>query len=755
MFLAGTCVACVAVPAAAQGTGAVPTQQQPQQQQTPSGQEETGNQNIVITATKRPQVLLDVPQSVTVISGATLEAQHASSFEDYLKLVPGLQLDQSRPGEGRLILRGVNTGGVASTVSVYVDETPFGSSSGLVNGAVLAGDFDTFDVNRIEVLRGPQGTLYGASSLSGVLRFVTNAPSTDGLELRARAGVESVSDGGMGYSGDAVANVPLGRTAAIRVSGNFRKDAGFIDSIGSGGSDHASNINDDRSYGGRGSLLFRPSNAVSLRLTAIAQNIEAEAPSIIEADPVTLRPLHGLSQSQFVPQFSDLHYRIYNGTGTFDLGFANLTSSTSYETEKQHERIDFTFALSPLIQAIFGVPNEFIEPQDTNLKKFTQELRLSSQTHLLDWLIGAYYTHEKGLIAQQLLAVEPGTVTPIAGLPVLAVATIDSKYKELAGFADATIHFAPQFDLELGGRYSHNKQSALQATSGPLAGGGVLPVAHSSENVFTYSVAPKFKPNADTTIYARVAKGFRPGGPNVLPPGAPAELQTYHSDSIVSYEAGVKAETADHRFSIDASAFHIDWKNIQLFAIISGFGVNANGSSAKSDGFEFTAAARPLPGLDLTLNGAYTNARLTGDTPDTVGGRKGDQLPFTPKLSGALNGDYHWQFGTHTSAHVGASLRHLSGQTATYDIDFVNAFGRQRHIRSYNVVDLFAGVDFGRFDLEAYVKNLGNSHGVTSVTGLTVFGPSPDTGFPLFPGGAIGTGIIRPRTIGATLGFNF
>jgi outer membrane receptor protein involved in Fe transport len=755
MFLAGTCVACVAVPVAAQGTGAVPTQQQPQQQQTPSGQEETGNQNIVITATKRPQVLLDVPQSVTVISGATLEAQHASSFEDYLKLVPGLQLDQSRPGEGRLILRGVNTGGVASTVSVYVDETPFGSSSGLVNGAVLAGDFDTFDVNRIEVLRGPQGTLYGASSLSGVLRFVTNAPSTDGLELRARAGVESVSDGGMGYSGDAVANVPLGRAAAIRVSGNFRKDAGFIDSIGSGGSDHASNINDDRSYGGRGSLLFRPSDAVSLRLTAIAQNIEAEAPSIIEADPVTLRPLHGLSQSQFVPQFSDLHYRIYNGTGTFDLGFANLTSSTSYETEKQHERIDFTFALSPLIQAIFGVPNEFIEPQDTNLKKFTQELRLSSQTHLLDWLIGAYYTHEKGLIAQQLLAVEPGTVTPIAGLPVLAVATIDSKYKELAGFADATIHFTPQFDLELGGRYSHNKQSALQATSGPLAGGGVLPVAHSSENVFTYSVAPKFKPNADTTIYARVAKGFRPGGPNVLPPGAPAELQTYHSDSIVSYEAGVKAETADHRFSIDASAFHIDWKNIQLFAIISGFGVNANGSSAKSDGFEFTAAARPLPGLDLTLNGAYTNARLTGDTPDTVGGRKGDQLPFTPKLSGALNGDYHWQFGTHTRAHVGASLRHLSGQTATYDIDFVNAFGRQRHIRSYNVVDLFAGVDFGRFDLEAYVKNLGNSHGVTSVTGLTVFGPSPDTGFPLFPGGAIGTGIIRPRTIGATLGFNF
>ena len=137
---------------------------------------QTDNENIVITATKRPQVLLDVPQSISVVSGANLEAQHATNFQDYLKLVPGLQLNQDTPGEGRLIVRGVNTGGVASTVSVYVDDTPFGSSSGLVNGAVLAGDFDTFDLNRIELLRGPQGTLYGASSLSGVLRFITNAP---------------------------------------------------------------------------------------------------------------------------------------------------------------------------------------------------------------------------------------------------------------------------------------------------------------------------------------------------------------------------------------------------------------------------------------------------------------------------------------------------------------------------------------------------------------------------------------------------
>jgi len=178
-FLAGTCALAAAGPAFAQNTNVPPSGAQPQ-----PAQGQTDQNAIVITAEKRPQLLLDVPQSVTAVSGATLEAQHATNFQDYLKLVPGLQLNQDTPGEGRLIIRGVNTGGVASTVSVYVDESPFGSSSGLVNGAVLAGDFDTFDLNRIEVLRGPQGTLYGASSLGGVLRFVTNAPSTDRIEAR-------------------------------------------------------------------------------------------------------------------------------------------------------------------------------------------------------------------------------------------------------------------------------------------------------------------------------------------------------------------------------------------------------------------------------------------------------------------------------------------------------------------------------------------------------------------------------------------
>ena len=766
LWLTGTCAAALATQVNAQDTAPAPAPQETAGDQVGA----TGN-DIIVTATKREQLLMDVPQSITVVSGKTLETQNANSFEDYLKYVPNLQLNQDTPGSGRLVLRGVNTGGVAATVGVYVDETPFGSSTGLVNGAVLASDFDTFDVNRIEVLRGPQGTLYGASSLSGVLRFITNKPSTDRFLASGRAGLETVKGGDVGYSTNLMVNAPLSDNIAFRASGFYRKDPGFIDSTGNNAPDFfgvpftadvADDINDSDSYGGRASLLFEPSDSASIRLTAIAQNIKADAPTIVEADPVTLKPLHGLTQSQFVPQFSNVDYRLYNATGDFDFGFGKLTSSTSYGTLKQHFRSDLTFPLStlltlPLPNGLGLAPNEIFQLQDTNDEKFTQEFRLTGQSHLLDWLVGAYYTNEKGLIRQDFIPVVPGTLTPLELPPIIVSiggvghATINSKYKELAGFADVTIHIAPQFDFELGGRYSHNKQSSTQVTSGALAGNGELS-ADSSENVFTWSIAPKYEINSNATIYARVAKGFRPGGPNVLPPGASPEIATFDSDTLISYEAGVKAESSDHRFSVDAAAFHINWKDIQLFAFdpATNFGFNANGSSAKIDGVEFTFVARPVRGLELSWNGAYTDARLTGPTPDIVGGRDGDQLPFTPKFSTAVNADYQWPVFGDATAHVGASLRHLSGQTANYDPDFVAEHGEQRHIDSYDVIDLNAGVDFGRFDIQAYVRNLNNSHGVTSTTGTVISGI-----LPVFPEGAIGTGIIRPRTIGVTVGFDY
>lgn len=703
--------------------------------------------DIVVTAQKREERLIDVPQSVSVVSGEALENIQATNFSDYLKLVPGLQLNQATPGFGRLVLRGVNTGGVASTVAVYQDETTFGSSSGLVNGAILAGDFDTFDIERIEVLRGPQGTIYGSSSMGGVLKYVTNKPDTSAFEVRARGSVETTTGGDESYLGSAVVNLPLGETLALRASGFYRDFGGFIDSIGTGGADIESDINSSKSYGGRASVLFKPSETFSIQLAAYLQNLETDASNSVDSDPSTGRTLYGrLSQSQFVPEFTDVRYRVYSGVVDADLGFANLVSATSYSTLSQSFRGDLTTQFGALIEAVFGTPNDFFQGQLTRVKRFTQEVRLQSpESDRFEWLIGVYYTRERGLIDQDFNAVEPGTLTPIAGLPLLGVATINSRYRELAGFANATIHFGDRFNLSFGGRYSGNKQSAVQVSDGVLAGGpNALPKARSSEDVFTFSVAPQFEVSDNVTIYARVAKGFRPGGPNVLAPGAPPEIATYGSDSLISYELGLKAETVDRTFSIDITAFHIDWKDIQVFGQVNDFGVNFNGGKAKSDGVEFTTTLRPAQGLSFSLNGAWTNAKLKDDTPPLVGGLSGDRLPYTPEFSIGANADYEWELGGDTTAYVGASVRSLSKQPAGYDLAFRIANGRQRYLPAYEVVDLRAGVDFGRYSIELYAKNLTDSEGKTSLE-------APAN----IPFGAAGTGVIRPRTIGATLTAGF
>jgi outer membrane receptor protein involved in Fe transport len=616
-----------------------------------------------------------VPLSISVVDGGLLERQHAANFQDYLKLVPGLQLNQDTPGNGRLVMRGVNTGSVAATVAVYVDETPFGSSTGLVNGGILAGDFDAFDMQRIEVLRGPQGTLYGANSLAGVVKFATNPPTTDRFETRVRAGVESVEDGDMGYSGTGMINVPLANDFAIRATGYYRELPGFIDSIGSGGSDRAEDINDSESYGGRVSALYTPTDAFSLRLTAILQNISTGASGTVESDPSTLDTLYGRpTQSQFVPEFIDVDYRIYNAALDFDLGFATLTSSTSYNELESPFRTDVTFQFSPLIAPFVG-PNDFAQYQTTKYDKFTQELRLASpSSETFEWLVGAYYTKEKGDILQHFEALVPGTMTLIAGQPQLGDTTLQSEYEEVAAFASGTIHFGPRFDVTLGGRYSENDQAAKQDAIGVLAGGpgGVsFPRATSTEDVFTYSVSPKLKFSDNASLYARVASGFRPGGPNVLPPGAPAGVPlSYESDSLTSYEVGYKRESATRAYTVDLSAFHIDWEDIQLFTRVNNFGVNVNGGGATSEGLEATVTARPSDALSLSLNAAYTDTELDDDTGPLVGGNKGDQLPFTPELSVGANIDYEWTVGAATTAYVGGSLRYLSDQSGSYDFAY-------------------------------------------------------------------------------------
>ena len=712
---------------------------------------------VVVTAEKRTEALRDVPQSVSVVGGGMLQRQQAFSLEDFAALVPNLSIAQEVPGQGRVVLRGVNTNGVASTVAIYVDETPFGSSSGLANGAVLAGDFDTFDVARLEVLRGPQGTLYGASSLGGVLKYVTRSPELGMFGMRGQAGVATVDGGDPNWNVDGVANAPLGDKAALRVTGFYRRQGGYVDQIGTAGSLVRNNANWGEVYGGRASLLARPTEMLSVRLSAVLQDVRNGASTTVDADPATGKPLYGgLTQSAYYPAFSNVNYRVYNGTLDWDFGVADLVSATSYATLDETETLDATkvqlapgFTFGDLATGTFGAPGQtlgVVEPQTIHQEKWTQEVRLASPSkQRLEWMVGGYYTHEEAALSQILNAFDTSTPLTPSGVPALETVSLKSTYEEIAGFANATLHLTRQFSVAVGGRYSHNKQNAIEVLDGALVGGRTaFNPGLSSESVFTYSVAPKFEINENATVYARVAKGYRPGGPNALPPGLPANTPaSYKADTLVSYEAGLKADFLERRLTLDASVFYLDWKDIQLLAVINSFGVNSNGGTAVSKGVEFSLTARPTDELTLAASGALTSARLTKDTDPVVGGLKGDRLPYAPKWSLTLDGDYEHPLQDGFSGFAGATLALVGEQSPGFDPAYQAVYGRFT-IKSYARLDLRAGVRKDRWTFEVYGKNVAGSQGLVNVNA-----------FGQLAAGALGVTPIRPRTLGASVTAEF
>jgi outer membrane receptor for monomeric catechols len=402
-----------------------------------------------------------------------------------------------------------------------------------------------------------------------------------------------------------------------------------------------------------------------------------------------------------------------------------------------------------LVTLLFGDPAtsplSVAFPSAVTTDKITQELRLvSSSNDSFEWLIGAYYTDEDSRIAQQLLAVDARTGDVASSIDPLADISLDSTYEEIALFANATWRVTPRFDLSFGGRASDNDQVATQVSDGALVGGLTrFDDTESSESPVTYSLSPRFELGDRSSIYARVATGFRPGGPNVLPPGAPPDTpSTYDSDELTSYEAGFKTISASGRVSLDLAAYHLDWDGIQLLAVVNNFGINANGGTAVSDGLELTLDLRPRDGLLLSFNGAYTDAHLTQDTDPVVGGLDGDPLSWVPEWSFGLTGDYAWPLQGSSVAHVGGSVGYTGERPA--DFGDRDAAGNLRDFDSFVTVGLNAGVDFGAWSLEVYGRNLTEEEGVTSV----------DTGG-FLPNGALALGVIRPRTIGVALATRF
>jgi outer membrane receptor protein involved in Fe transport len=723
-------------------------------------------EEVVVTAQKREQSLEEIPMSITVLGGNLLERQQAFDFADMVSLIPGFSITGSTPGVTRITLRGTNTGGVASTVGVYFDEVPFGSSTALANGAVVSGDFDTFDLNRVEVLRGPQGTLYGASSLGGVVRYVPNQPSTEGFEGSFRGGLEDVDGAGLGYNATGFVNVPLGDTFALRASAFYRENDGWVDTIGDSplpsltepgvnvvdGTMVEEGINSSETSGGRIQALFQPNDEFSINLLAMFQNIQSDDSSDQEADPQTFEPLYpSPTSSRYQNAFDDISYDVYSATIEWEFSdWASLESVTSWGDFEQDLRDDIAVAanftggppLASFLTFAFGTPMSSAQDQITSTDKFSQELRLvSAESTQFEWLAGIYYTDEDSLISQQLVALTPNTDTPISGFPLLADLDLISTYEEIAVFANATWFVTDRFELSFGARQSDNDQTVLQVGEGPLVGGASEFAGESSESPFTWSISPRFQLTEDSSIYLRAATGFRPGGPNVLPPTAPASVPSqYDSDNLTNYEIGYKANSANGRFILDLAGFYIDWEDIQLFALVEGFGVNVNGGTAVSKGVEFASSFAATEHLTLALNGAYTDAYLTSDAG--AGGQDGDPLNFVPDWSFGLSADSEWAVGSGSTAYLGGTLAYTGERAIGRDIPGAN--GEVSYLGDYTSLNLRVGLDTGRWFYEIYAKNVTNELGVQSVGTAN----SPYTGH-------VTIGMMTPRTLGITAGARF
>jgi len=696
-------------------------------------------EDIVVTAQKRSERLIDTPQSVTALSANDLSRLGARQFVDFANSVPGLQFTTQGAGTSQISMRGVTTGAdVNSTVGIYVDDVPYGSSSAFANGARRALDMGLFDIQRVEVLRGPQGTLYGASSMGGVLKYVTYKPSLTDFEGSAEAGVSGTRHGGTSYDGSAVVNVPLvNDKVAVRASGYYSRDGGYVDNVVTG----EKNVDRGKVYGGRLDMLIAPTDDFSIRLTGLAQNIRRSGESYTDM-ALTGEPVAGsLDQAHPLDEPFRSDFRLVSGTITYDPGWATLTSITSYQVMKTHIATDGSAVYAPILQLFYGVPNAAAVGIDEfdRTRKFTQEVRLASPTgQKIEWLLGAFYTHENTLLHQVGEAYD-AALKPI---PVnILDARIPSTYQEYAFFGDVTYHFTDRFDITGGIRYARNDQKFTQIGTGLLVSSG--PQRKSHESVVTYLADARYKLGRNVTAYARFATGYRPGGPNylVLDPvtGKQAAPSTFKSDSLDSYEIGLKAETPDHSFSIDAAGYFIDWKDIQLLTAVAGVTTYLNAGRAHIKGAELTLTARPGPGFVATGAFAYNDGYLTADNA-ALGARKGERLPNTPHFTASVNTDYTL-LDSPAKPTLGASLRYASDSTASFD---GNASLRQYHLPDYVTVDLRAGATFGPVDAQVYVHNLFDVRGQLSAqTVLSALG------------GPAQVTMLRPRTVGLRLTTRF
>jgi outer membrane receptor protein involved in Fe transport len=710
-------------------------------------------EEIVVTATKRDEKLQEVPVAISAITSQQVQTLGIQRVEDYISLVPGFAIrDHGSPGYGTVILRGLNTGDFQSTATVayYFDNTPFTATGSLSYGAFVTPDPDISDIARIEVLKGPQGTLYGASSLGGLVRLISKTPVLNEFSGSITVDGSAISGGSEGYGLHGTINVPIGDTAALHVSAVGRHLPGYIDNVYTG----KNNRNDGDTYGGRADLLWNPISDLSIELVGLYQDTKTNGLDYTLAKSDTRDPLYGYYKDYSAfDKGVETKYTTFSGNVDYKLGPGSIIADVSYAKYDVDTFIDFTQAYGYILTLPFVLglqPGTFATPTygAITMNKNSEELRyVSEKIGRFEFIVGAFHTYEDTNF---------GVSVPIVTVPGLQpfpppLDNLDSgitfgHYKETAGYGNLTFYLLDNLDFTAGLRYSENDQVYSQS-----AGVAILVPTPERElprvtgNDTTYLATLRWRPTDRINTYLRAASGYRPGGPGVsTAPGAPTE---YKPDTVWNYEAGIKASNSDNSFSGNFAIYHIDWKNVQIDLYdANGLPYTNNGGTAKVDGVEFDLTYRPVSGLSLGLNGAYTNARITEAVPSATaatGATPGDALPLTPKYTAALFGDY--------TIPVGADKRMLFGGTVRYQGNKHSSYPGSPsdpdvEIPPYTQFDVRGGLNIGRVNILLRCDNVFDVKGITTISSYKVLG-NPDS--PTW------ITYVRPRTFSMSVGTSF
>jgi iron complex outermembrane recepter protein len=708
---------------------------------------------IVVTATKRTERLQDVPVSITAETGIELEHRGATQLQDIINTTPGL----NNPGSGggnstNLTIRGVTTGtdlGLKqSTVALLYDDMPIdpvGQGGGASNLRVV-------DIERVEVLRGPQGTLFGSGSLAGALRYITNKPDLSQFSGSAEVTAANTYTGANSFSGNMVLNAPIIQDVlGIRLVAYDYDDGGWIDDLRAG-----ENANPTKTDGARFSIAAKPNDQFSANLVLTYQDSKdyngTDAGSLAVKPPNTGPGQISDGINDFIVE---LKSTIAALTLQYDFDSVTFTSVSTY-----HDRRSDTYGTDtyfvPLTSLIATGGANIVQGIDNETygidgSIYTQELRLASRGGgNFKWTAGAFYLHASAGGSQEDRS---DAVIPVIGSDNIVDLIYHFGQQEIAAFGEATYTFADKWDLTGGARVSHYMVSAQIATGGYIPVYSILPSAytHTDFHDLGTPVDPRvslaYRLDPDLTLYTQVARGYRVGGVNLTSDvGGRNTPPSYAPDSLWNYEIGAKGRMFDGRLTYSTDFYYIDWSNIQV-ALQNQLGnYTGNASAARNYGVEFQVDAKPLSWLlvgaafQLSKNEISKNdPTISRPATGLVGVQDGDVLPAAPEGQASTYAEVDFPVASF-KGYVRATASYLGDEWTDFEHNGTKFGG-------FATESVRGGVNFGSYEVVAFVNNLSNSQGATGALDADIAGPVVLGNQELFR--------IRPRTVGLTLRAKF